>query len=308
MKPTKTRTSSRNGKSGNPSSPGSRARTNKKGKASGSAGANGLTAKNANGAMRVPRPSVLTNRSTDALKRLGVAADDLATAPEVSSILKPFGGTKAIVSGLRGSQDAVLAEFLKRYDSISERDRESLAIEAIILAAGVDSNQFLGAAMQALRSRSGMLTMSTLLAGHPKTTAARVEAAKKLSGTRDRDSMDIALGLLPPLSRAGTTFIGKQIFGSGAGVMNEQRTLNGNAGNGDVVDGDIDDDNVPQAPEGIDVDRLFPAANLTQEKLLPIRQRMLSEGTSEPEREARVAELRRQRRLAMGIPLDDPEN
>jgi len=76
--------------------------------------------------------------------------------------------------------------------------------------------------------------------------------------------LDTAMGFLP--SPKGPTFIGKAIFGSGNQTMNAQ-----GAGKGD----DDEDGIVINADDEPDLDDLFPPANDMQQKLIPIRQKML---------------------------------
>ena len=75
------------------------------------------------------------------------------------------------------------------------------------------------------------------------------------------------MGFLP--SPKGPTFIGKAVFGSGKQNMNAQ-----GAGHGD----DDDDGPVIDGDDDPDLDDLFPPSNAIQQKLIPIRQRMLEDG------------------------------
>jgi hypothetical protein len=96
------------------------------------------------------------------------------------------------------------------------------------------------------------------MTAHPKITQARVLFGQMALGERDRTALDTAMGFLP--SPKGPTFIGKAIFGGK------------NVDQGGDDDGDSDDG------DGPDLDKLFPPANAMQEKLTPIRQRMLPAG------------------------------
>jgi hypothetical protein len=79
------------------------------------------------------------------------------------------------------------------------------------------------------------------------------------------------MGFLP--SPKGPTFIGKAIFGSGNQTMNAQGAGKSND------DDDGDEVNIINVnPDEIDQDYLFPDSRDIQQKLIPIRQRMLEDG------------------------------
>jgi hypothetical protein len=211
---------------------------------------------NGNGSKRA------VNRSVAALQRLHVSEEAVAAAPQITPLLKQAdGGLKQVIGAMRMAQDEVISAFFRKYDSIPVGDRERVPFEAIALAAGVDINHLLGSIMLALQAQAVNTVKIIAMTSHPKITAARVKYGLKPSGERDRTALDTAMGFLP--SPKAPTFIGKAIFGSGKNAMNEQ-----GAGNGD------EDDEITTA-EGndLDLDRLFPPANLMQEKLARIRNR-----------------------------------
>lgn len=203
-------------------------------------------------------------RSVDALKRLKVSAHALAVAPRITPMLKKAdGGLKQVLLAMRLAQDEVISAFLRKYDTVPARDRVSLPIEAIALAAGVDINHLLGSTLIALQRQAQSLVKIIAVTSHPKITKARVVYGQMPFGERDRTALDQAMGFLP--SPKGPTFIGKAIFGSGKNVMDQQ---------GGERDDDSDDD------DGPDLDKIFPSANTMQEKLVLIRQRMLPSSSS----------------------------
>jgi hypothetical protein len=172
------------------------------------------------------------------------------------------GGLEQVFMAMRFSSDPVLGQFLKKYDSVPQGDREHLSMEAIGLAAGLDIRQLYGATMIALQDQAVSTVKIIAMTSHPKITEARVQYGLLPLGERDRTALDTAMGFLP--SPKGPTFIGKAVFGTGKTAMGEQRS-----------DDDNDDGD---SGEGPDLDRLFPPANVMQEKLQSIRQRMLPEG------------------------------
>lgn len=212
----------------------------------------------------VPKNLVSVQRAADALRRLHIKPQDLEAAPQITPLLRNAdGGLKRVLSALRFAQDEVIATFLEKYDSIPAGDRERLPLEAIALAAGVDMTHFLGSIMMALQAQAVNTVKIIAMTSHPKITRARVKYGQMASGERDRTALDTAMGFLP--NPKGPTFIGKAIFGSGRNVMGQQ-------GSGDEDEAAVSTDDDP------DLDKLFPPANAMQEKLVPVRQKMLPEG------------------------------
>jgi hypothetical protein len=216
----------------------------------------------------------------EALRRIGVSVDELRTAPRITEMLeRADGGMKTVLAAMRFQADQTVQAFLAAYDRIPADDRRRVPIEAVALAAGVPVPALLGSIMISLQAQSVSLVKIIALTSHPRITAARAHYASLPGGHRDRTALDTALGLLP--QPKGPTFIGKAIFGSGKSSMEQQR-LN-------PPEEDEDDENEPplaaagidgEAPENIDLDKLFPPANAMQEKLIAIRQKVLpSPGT-----------------------------
>lgn len=171
---------------------------------------------------------------------------------------------KAVFSAMRLADDEAITTFLSKYNSIPEGDRERLPMEAIALAANVDMNHLLGSIMIALQAQAVNTVKIIAMTSHPQITRARVKYGLMASGEKDRTALDTAMGFLP--SPKGNTFINKaMIFGSGRSVMDQQ------GGGDDDGEATVNNDNV-------DLERLFPPANLMQEKLIPVRQKMLPEG------------------------------
>ena len=217
----------------------------------------------------VPKPFQSVDRQREALKRLQVKAEELEKAPKITSLLKKAkGGLKATLAAMRFVQgDEVIAAFLSKYDSIPKGDRDHLPWEAIGLSAGLDLRALLGSAALAITNYCGNESRIIAVSNHPAITRARVKFGKTLVGAeKDRTALDMMVGALP--SPKGPTFIGKAIFGSGSA----QNVPSGG--------GNDSDDDEPTAMFGAedDLDQLFPPANAMQEKLINIRQKLLTEG------------------------------
>ena len=225
-----------------------------------------LNAKSEN-SLPVPKLTDSVDRKAQALARLGVDPEELAKAPQISNLLKKAKGKlKAVMAAMRFvGDDEVVADFLSKYDSVPVGDRPYLSWEAIGLAAEIDLRHLLGSAALAITTYCGNESRLIAVTNHPSITKARVKFGKELVGAeRDRTALDMMVGALP--SPKGPTFIEKAIFGSG------------NKGQDDDDDGPKQVMATPVFDADSDLDQLFPPCNAMQEKLVPIRQKMLTEG------------------------------
>ena len=136
-------------------------------------------------------------RRAKALRKLGVSADQLASAPQITPLLKDNrGGLKAVLEAMRLSEDAVVQCFLAKRASLGVWARENTCWEAIALAAGIDLVHLLGAALLAWREHTIMAGKLIAMSQCPELVKKRIEYAKVPGGWRDRDALDKLLGLL----------------------------------------------------------------------------------------------------------------
>ncbi len=158
------------------------------------------------------------------------------------------------------SDGEISQQFLEKWDQIPERDRECLTIEVVALAAGVDPRALLGEILLAAREYSVNKYKLKALEAHPEILEKRIEYAKTPGGYRDRDAIDTILGALP---RAKTTFIDKFYAGS-------------ESAEADLPDTDAPAKTMQQAEEMVeDENFVFPDCEVMQEKIQPIRQKLL---------------------------------
>lgn len=164
---------------------------------------------------------------------------------------------------MRMSDGTISRQFLAKWDAVPERDRESLTIEVIAVAAGVDPRALLGEILLAAREYSVVKFKLRALEAHPDILERRIEFAKLPGGYRDRDAVDTILGALP---RSKTTFIDKFYAGSETAET-------------DLPESDSEEapaKAITQAEEMVeDENFIFPDSELMQEKIQPIRQKML---------------------------------
>ena len=215
--------------------------------------------------MPVPKAASDKKRADQALKRLKVKVELLASAPPLTPLIKSTvkGGLKAALEAMRFSMDdAEIKAFLKVYDKVPVGDRDRLSWEAISIAAKVNPKHLIGAIQLAVQTHCWNRSRFIAVSNHPDVTKARVKYAKMAGGERDRTQLDIALGILQ--SPKGPTFIGKQVavFGNGGGQKQEKKEDESK-----TVEAQFD------SSDGFD--DLFPSPNDVQEKLVPIRQRLL---------------------------------
>ena len=213
--------------------------------------------------MPVPKLPPEKTRTEEALLRLKIKPETLAAAPQISPTIKSCvkGGFKTALEAMRFSQDdSEIAMFLRKYDSIPLGDRNHLPWEAIAVAARVNTKHLIGSILLAVSQHCATKSKFIVASNHPMITKNRVKFAQMVGGEKDRSALDIMAGAQQGSS--GHTFIGKAWFG-------------GAAASKPVKD---DDDDTPSTPAIIQDDSygdLFPSPNQTQDKLVPIRQRLL---------------------------------
>jgi hypothetical protein len=221
-----------------------------------------------NNSLPVPKLTDSVDRKAEAIRRLKLKPGVLEKAPPLHNLLKETikGGLKTAITAMRfAADDEVIADFLSKYDSIPVGDRAYLPWEAIGISAGVDLKHLLGSVQLAVVNYCGNKSKMIAVTNHPAIVKARVGFGKELVGAeRDRTALDMMVGALP--SPKGPTFIGKAIFGSG------------NKGQDDDDDGPKQVTATPVFDADSDLDQLFPPCNAMQERLVPIRQKMLTEG------------------------------
>ena len=214
----------------------------------------------------VPKLAVKRDRANDALKRLNVTPEQIATCPSISSFIRSNvrGGLKAALRAMRFTPaDPTIVTFLEKYDSIPIGDRDKLPWEAIVVSGNIDVHHLMGATLFAVQSMSVNAVKFIALSNYPSIMKKTAEYAKMASGERDRATFHQGLGFLP--SPKGPTFIGKAIFGGG--------------GTKEVDEDDKEEQPATFAMEE-DVNNLFPSATAMQNKLSPIR-RLLESGDEE---------------------------
>jgi len=164
------------------------------------------------------------------------------------------GGLKLAFTAMRFSKDPLIKVFLEKYDSIPKGDRRRrLSVEAIALAAKVDPVHLLGEIMLAVREHDNVKFKLFAVSRHSEIIKHRFAIAATPGGYRDRDAIDMMLGALP--SPKGPTFISKY-FAGGAKDADEPK-------------------DVPAEELVDDLDFVFPDASEMQERVQPIRQKLL---------------------------------
>jgi len=158
------------------------------------------------------------------------------------------------------AQDEVISAFFNKYDSLTDFDKTIVPWEAVGIAAGVNLNHLYGSASLAVATYCANKSRLLIVSNHPKVTKKRIEFAMLAGGERDRTALDIMAGAQQ--SAKGPTFIGKAVFGGPSAAKDK--------------DDDDDEDGATLPSMVDDIDGLFPSADLVQNKLVPIRQRLLA--------------------------------
>ena len=87
-------------------------------------------------------------RKARAFRKLGVSADQVASAPQITTLLKDKRRSlKPVLLAMYLSQDPAVQCFLAKRASLDVWARENTPWEAIAVSAGIDLEHLLGAAM-----------------------------------------------------------------------------------------------------------------------------------------------------------------
>jgi hypothetical protein len=198
------------------------------------------------------------DRKAESLKRLGVSLSKIRQLPPINKILKETkGGISAAIEAMRFSDGELSSQFLEKWDSLSEWDQESIEIEVVATACEIDPRHLLGEIMLAMREYSVNKVKLLAVEAHPEVISKRIEFAKTPGGYRDRDALDTMLGALP---RTSTTFIDKFFSGN-------------------VPDEKEEDEEKPTKPAEemvSDENFVFPDCEIMQERIQPMRQKLLA--------------------------------
>lgn len=130
-------------------------------------------------------PKARPPRKESALDRLGVEPEQLDAAARITDILSSVfkTGKKAprlqILNFLAASPSPAARSYLDKYREMGVRDRESVPIEAICIAAGVDPLQILGAILMAAKSLKAQESALKAIIAHPDIVEATINAATK---------------------------------------------------------------------------------------------------------------------------------
>lgn len=198
-------------------------------------------------------------RTRGPLARIGVTVEQYVAAPKISPILREIqGGKSKALKAMRFSSSDLIQQFLAKYDSISARDRERLSIEAIALSAGINIPHLWGEIMLAMREHSVNSVKIIAVANHPEVLKKTLEFATLPGGIRDREHIHTMLGALP--SNKGATFFVKNFYPGGKPKGEDES----------------EDDRPPEIVD--DLEYIFPGAELIQERVQPIRQKLLETG------------------------------
>jgi hypothetical protein len=199
-------------------------------------------------------------RKQAALSRIKVRPSQLQGVAPISEILKETpNGIKSALKAMRFSQSHIVRKFLHKWDRIPDRDRAGLTLEAVAIAAKVDPTHLLGEIMLAMREYSVQAVKIIGITQHPEVMQKSINNALTSEGVKDREMVHTMLGALAP--RGGATFIDK--FFAGRQVEPEK---------GDTP--------APVAPSEMvdDLEYLFPSSSSMQERIQPMRNRLLGAG------------------------------
>lgn len=165
------------------------------------------------------------NRRNEALRRLGVKAEQLVNVPQISHILKHAErGLPQVIDALRGYDEEDAQAFIQKYDSLSLSDQKHLTIEDICVAAEIRTLDLLASATKALVLESQTASAIIAATSHYKVVRKTVAMANTDGGHRDREMIHLATGFLP--SPKGSTFINQRVQVANFGGDKQHPTAN----------------------------------------------------------------------------------
>lgn len=140
---------------------------------------------------RQPRAKAALSRF---LKGTGIKPSQVENAPNLTSY---FPNKKLVIEAIRFSQEPVVTDFLKIYDSTPVCDRKQISFEAMALKAEVDFNALLGAMMFSFTAMQKQKSAMIAMDAHPGIVSATAKFAKKAKHVQDRKMLHEAVGFLP---------------------------------------------------------------------------------------------------------------
>lgn len=123
----------------------------------------------------------------------------------MAEVLSHIGTRKAVITAMRFSPDACVVKVLKVLDSTPPGDAVHLPLEAFVLAAGVNPNEFIGAVIMAFRTMQAQKSGLMALRNHPKVLEKTIWFSQFRDGSRDRQMLHQAVGFLPSPKGGGSS-------------------------------------------------------------------------------------------------------
>lgn len=157
--------------------------------------------------------------------------------PRITPMLEEAeGGLAQVIEALRASDEEDAQAFIKKYDELSDSDRDRVSIEAIAVAAGIRVIDLLGAATKALFAQGETVAAILSSTARPQVTKKTIQMALQDKGVRDREMFHTATGFLP--IPKGTLIMNNrtQVANFHAGARDEDED------DGTVIDAPVADD------------------------------------------------------------------
>jgi hypothetical protein len=199
-----------------------------------------------------------TKHRAGAIKRLGVAPEQLQSLPSITHLLEQAdGGIATVLAALRLCDDNDAQRFLDRYEHVSVSDREYLSLEEICVAAEVAPKRLLEMAVSALVEDSQSAGRIIAATYHPRVIKATAQAAMYADGHQDRKLFLSGSGFVPQApNRVGgalpSVIINNQLS-QGVQMMSDDPNARFNAAEEDLklLHEQIDGTKLLQAPKQV---------------------------------------------------------
>lgn len=150
----------------------------------------------------------------EALKALGIDLNKVMLAPKFTDLLmQSRDGLPGVLEAMRYSRSDVILKFLALYDSQPDKLKAIIPWEAWCIKAELSIPHILGEVILALREHSANAVRIMAITYHPNTVWTRIQQAQTPLGHRERQALDIALGMVP--TPRGPTII-ERYYGPGS--------------------------------------------------------------------------------------------
>ena len=128
---------------------------------------------------------------------LEISKEQVAGVPQITPILRKARILGDLIEFLRGSSDPLAKSYLQKYDLLPESYQGSASVEAVCVAAGIETDKLFGVIAEAVLIQSRHTAELLAAAQQPLVVQATVDSALNPLGDKDRKMLHQHSGFLP---------------------------------------------------------------------------------------------------------------